>query len=77
MLLSSKFFFQAELEFSLLKCSALWFLTQSLVLQPPFLANSSVPIDSFKNVFVADSFVLRVGSHSFYSPGWPVIHWVA
>lgn len=75
MLLSPKFLFQAELKFSLLKCSILWFLTQSLVLQPPLLANSRVfLLILLKNFFVANSFVLGVGSHSFYSPGWPGIH---
>lgn len=59
MLLSPEFFFQAELKFSLLKCSILWFLTQSLVLQPLLLASSRVfLLTPLKTFFVANGFVL-------------------
>lgn len=52
MLLSPEFFFQAELKFSLLKCSILWFF--NIVTGSPTPASGqfqSVAIDSFKNFF--------------------------
>lgn len=40
MLLSPEFLFEAELEFSLLKCSILWFSALSLAPEAPLPANS-------------------------------------